>query len=245
MNMRAQITLETTLIFFGIIMIAVIAVFVMTKVAHLNPMSTAIPVHLISLSVNKTTAIAFMSSVIQNPKSLYIVYQNVSSSNTLTFSFSNCYLIENKSNNVMGEYVFNSTNSCNFSQFQGTYKILYAYYLNNGVETSIDVDNRIFGFLPINQPYYAKMSISPQVVTYNSMAYVKIETNLANANYSLKVNNYPVISCQNINVLNPCEFTANSSFGVYNSIQYYNVSATVYNSSSSESVSNFFIVTPN
>ena len=243
--MRAQITVETTLIFFGIIMATVIAIFVMTKVAHLNPTSTAIPIHLISLSVNKTTAIAFISSDIQNPKSLYIVYQNVSSSNTLTFSFSNCYLIENKSNNVMGEYVFNSTNSCNFSQFQGTYKILYAYYLNNGVETSIEVDNRIFGFVPTTQPYYAKMSVSPQVVTYNSVAYVKIETNLANANYSLKVNNYPVISCQNINVLNSCEFIADSSFGIYNSIKSYNISATVYNSSLSDSISNFFIVIPN
>jgi len=243
--MRAQITVETTLIFFGIIMVTVIAIFVMMKVAHVNPTSTSIPVHLISLSVNKTVAIAFMSSVIKNPKSLYIVYQNVSSSNTLTFSFSNCYLIENKSNNVMGEYIFNSTNSCNFSQFQGTYKILYAYYLNNGVETSIEVNNRIFGFIPTTQPYYAKMIVSPQVVTYNSMAYVKVETNLANANYSLKVNNYPVISCQNINVLNPCEFTADPSFGIYNSIQSYNISATVYNSSLSDSISNFFIVIPN
>ena len=243
--MRSQITLETTLILFAIIIITLFAIAVMTSVSQLNPISTSIPVHLISLSVNKTNAIAFMSSEISNPKSLYIVYQNVTSSNTLTFSFSNCHFIENKSNNIIGEYVFNSTNSCNLSQFQGTYKILYAYYLNNGVKTSIDVDNRIFGFLPINQPYYAKMTVSPQVVTYNGVAYVKIETNLANANYSLKVNNYPVISCQNINVLNSCEFTANTSFGIYNSIQYYNISATVYNSSLSDSISNFFIVTPN
>ena len=244
-NTKSQITIETTLILFGVIVIALLAVFIMMQIVPLTQSSTSIPVHLISLAVNQTSAIAFLSSTISYPKSLSIEYQNITSSNTMVFSFSNCYLTEVKTNNVLSEYVFNSTPSCNFNIFQGTYKILYAFYLNNGVKTSIPVENKIFGFSPINQQYYSTISVSPQIVTYNGVVSVNVETNLINANYSLKANNYPILSCQNANVLIPCNFVANSSIGVYNSIGYYNISATVYNSLFSDTITNYFIVEPN
>jgi len=244
-DVKAQISLETELIIFGVIIVTLLAIFVMTKLVNLNPSSTSIPVHLISLVANKTSATVFMSSAISYPKSLSIEYQSVGSSNTLTFSFLNCNLTEIKTNNVLGEYLFNSTSSCDFSEFLGTYKILYAFYLNNGVKTSIPVDNKIFGFSPINQQYYSTISVSPQIVTYNGIVSVNVETNLINANYSLKANNYPILSCQNTKALNQCNFIANSSIDVYNSIGYYNISVTVYNNSISNTNTNYFIVEPN
>jgi len=239
--MKAQITLENILILFGIIFITLLSIVVMINILHLSPSSTSVPIHLVSLNVNETKTIVFMSSAIQYPQTLSIEYQKVGSSNVLTFSFSNCNIIENKSNNIFGEYIYNSTSSCNFNIFQGSYELLYAYYLNNGVKTSIKIDNKIFGFNPQNKPYYTKLIISPEVVNYNGVVSVSVMTNLTNSKYSLKVNNYPVSSCQNINSLNGCKFIVNSSLGIYTNGTY-NVSATIYNNSFSNTNNNYFIV---
>jgi hypothetical protein len=242
---KAQINIETSIILFGVIITAVLTIFIMMKTLSLNSSSTSIPVHLINLDVNQTTAIAFMSSYISNPKSLSIEYKSINSSNTLVFSFLNCSFTQVKATSVLGEYVFNSNKLCNFSGFKGTYEILYAFYFNNGVKTAIPVENKIFGFSSIPQQYYAKILVSPQVITYNNSVLLKITTNINNAIYSIKVNNYPIQSCQNIKISNSCSVIANSYIGVSNNTGFYNVSATVYNNSLTENVNNYFVVEPN
>jgi hypothetical protein len=244
-TLKAQINIETSIIIFVAIIITVLTIFIMIKTASLNPSSSSIPVHLISLDVNQTTAIVFASSYISNPKSLSIEYKGVNSSNTLAFSFLNCNFTQVKTIGVLGEYVFHSNTLCNFSAFKGTYEIFYAFYFNNGVETAIPIENKIFGFASISQPYYAKLLVSPQVITYNNSVLLKITTNINNATYSIKINNYPVQSCQNIKTSNSCSVLANSYIGVSNSIAFYNVSATVYNASLTENVNNYFVVNPN
>lgn len=241
---KSQISIETIVLLFAIILIALISIFLMFKLFPDNSNTYSQSITIFRASVSPKSLTLFLSGKIGDPKSILLTYSkqsNISASNTI--SLSDCDYFSNYSISVFS-YTFLNSSDCNFSVFNGPYFITKATYFNGENTMAFFIKSPIkFGYNVNKTGLYAVVSTYPAIATIGTLTTAYIKTNIYNSSYSLFLGKYVVKKCLGIPSSFGCSFILNSSIGIYNSSSFYQLKAYVYNSSENYEASTSIYIT--